>query len=329
MSGFWKVIAGRGNQYVRDFEEQGCIAVGGSEMGDLTRVATPSELARVCEQTCTEENWRRRSTQLRAITRFRFEMQPGDAVIIYDPNTREYLWGDITGEYAYQEGRVGDYPNVRDVRWGNRIGRDSLSENARNQLMGGVPVVQMAEGIRREFEAIIQGTPVEPTPETEEAAEDVILESQVEKARELIKDRLSRLGWEDMQELVAAVLRAMGYRTRVSPAGPDKGKDVVASPDGLGLEEPRIKVEVKHRKGAMGAQDIRSFLGGLRQGDKGVYVSTGGFSKEAEYEAERANIPLTLVDLDTLTSVLLQHYENLDSQGRALIPLTRIYWPAD
>lgn len=132
-----------------------------------------------------------------------------------------------------------------------------------------------------------------------------------------------------MQELVAAILRGMGYKTRVSPAGPDRGKDIVASPDGLGLEEPRIKVEVKHRKGTIGAADVRAFLGGLRHGDKGLYVSSGGFTREAEYEAERANIPLTLIDLDTLASLLTQHYDTMDMVGRSILPLTRLLWPTD
>jgi hypothetical protein len=48
----------------------------------------------------------------------------------------------------------------------------------------------------------------------------------------------------------------MGYKTRVSPPGADRGVDIFASPDGLGLEEPRIFVEVKHRlKSAMGARE--------------------------------------------------------------------------
>jgi len=100
-----------------------------------------------------------------------------------------------------------------------------------------------------------------------------------------------------------------------------------ASPDGLGLEQPRIRVEVKHRKGAMGAPEIRSFIGALRQGDKGLYISTGGFSKEASYEAERATVPVTLVDLDALVALLTEHYERLDAEARALVPLKRIYWP--
>ena len=47
-----------------------------------------------------------------------------------------------------------------------------------------------------------------------------------------------------MQELVAGILRAMGLKTKISNKGPDRGKDIIASPDGLGLENPRIFVEV-------------------------------------------------------------------------------------
>lgn len=46
---------------------------------------------------------------------------------------------------------------------------------------------------------------------------------------ERIKDRVSELDWDDMQQLVAGILRAMGYKTQVSPAGSDRGKDIVAS----------------------------------------------------------------------------------------------------
>jgi restriction system protein len=77
----------------------------------------------------------------------------------------------------------------------------------------------------------------------------------------------------------------------------------------------------------MGAPEIRSFLGGLRANVKGVYVSTGGFSKEAKYEADRANNPTTLVDLDMLVGLIIQHYDNFDSETRALVPLKKIYWP--
>nr|WP_262506362.1 restriction endonuclease [Rufibacter tibetensis] len=143
-----------------------------------------------------------------------------------------------------------------------------------------------------------------------------------------MKDKVLALDWEQMQELVSGILKGMGYKTLISPKGADRGKDIIASPDGLGLENPKIMVEVKHRTNTtMGSQEIRSFLGGLRSGDKGLYVSTGGYSKDARYEAERANIPITLIDLEMLVRLIIQHYDNFDSDTRALIPLKKIYWP--
>uniref|UniRef100_UPI001CC279C2 restriction endonuclease n=1 Tax=Enterobacter hormaechei TaxID=158836 RepID=UPI001CC279C2 len=50
-------------------------------------------------------------------------------------------------------------------------------------------------------------------------------------AFEGIKDRINSLDWDEMQDLVAGVLRSMVYKTQVSPAGADRGKDIIASPD--------------------------------------------------------------------------------------------------
>jgi restriction system protein len=36
----------------------------------------------------------------------------------------------------------------------------------------------------------------------------------------------------------------------------------------------------------------------MRGHHKGIYVTTSGFSKEAQYEAERANFAITLIDSD-------------------------------
>lgn len=77
----------------------------------------------------------------------------------------------------------------------------------------------------------------------------------------------------------------------------------------------------------MGSQEIRSFLGGRHKDDKGLYVSTGGFSKDARYEAERASIPLSLMDIDELVAALIDNYEALDDETRQLLPLRRLYWP--
>ena len=122
--------------------------------------------------------------------------------------------------------------------------------------------------------------------------------------------------------MVAGILRAMGYKTRISPHGSDRGKDVEASPDGLGLTDPHIIVEVKHREGTIGSQDLRSFIAALRPRHKGLYVSTGGFTKEARYEADRANNQVSLIDSDELVNLIIHYYDNFD----AFIPHRRPIW---
>ena len=99
-----------------------------------------------------------------------------------------------------------------------------------------------------------------------------------------------------------------------------RGRDVIASPDALGLESPRIVVEVKHRKGAMRAPAIRSFIGGLRANDRGLYVSTGGFTREARYEADRSNVPMRLLDLDGFVRHYVDVYDKTDEETRDILP---------
>ena len=79
----------------------------------------------------------------------------------------------------------------------------------------------------------------------------------------------------------------------------------------------------------MGADEIRAFLGGRRPGDRCLYVSTGGFTKDARYEADRANVPLRLISMTDLRALLIQFYEQMDAGSQAIIPLRRLYWPTD
>lgn len=323
----WMVRAGRGGYVIEDFEKKGCVAVGWAEMGDISGIKTKEELAHRHDEMNPELSRAQRGIQIGMISRFVFDFTEGDNVITYNSDSREYLIGKITGPHRYQPNRVPDHPNARDVKWIGRVNRDDLTVDTRNRLGSIATLFMVNETAWEEIQGVLKGV-APPVPEPEvNSAFDTIKAEMIGNAHEFIKDRVKALDWDDMQELAAGILRAMGYKTLVSAPGSDLGKDIVASPDGLGLEEPRIRVEVKHRKGSMGAPDIRSFIGALRHGDKGLYISTGGFSKEANYEAERATVPVTLVDLDTLVLLLTEHYESLDAETRALVPLKRIYWP--
>ena len=253
----------------------------------------------------------------------------------YDPRARKYLCGDIVGPYTYHPDQDNEeFLNLREVNWSHEISRDSLSVQARNSLGAISTIFLIPPEVSAELWGEAGGQARTDTVERDEGgysppiAAGVTDETIWDLASEAIKDRIAELDWQDMQELVAGLLRAMGYKTTVSPAGPDRGKDIVASPDGFGFQEPRIVVEVKHRRTErMGAQEIRSFLGGRHPNDKGLYVSTGGFSKDAYYEAERANIPLTLMDFELLVEAILDHYPGFDEETKQILPLKRLYWP--
>lgn len=57
-------------------------------------------------------------------------------------------------------------------------------------------------------------------------------------------------------------------------------------------------------------------------------MSTGGFTKEAIYEADRALMPIKLLNLDQFVRLIVDNYDNADMDTRAILPLVRIYWPA-
>lgn len=327
----WMVRAGRKGFLIQDFEDKGCVGVGWRKLGDLSGVGSKDDLARLYVEAYPDHKPGKQRMDIGQITRFRFEINKGDWVVSYNSELRDYLVGEVVSDYQYAPNSPGDYNHIRKVKWLGRANRDLLSVETKNTVGAIMTLFLLSDSAREEFEKLLSGElPVgQQEVQTEKDAElDDIRKDVMEKAFEFIKDNIQKLDWDEMQELVAGILRAMGYKTRVASPGPDRGTDIVASPDGLGLEQPRIRAEVKHRGDTIGASQLRSFIGGLRQNDRGLYVSTGGFTKEARYEAERSTVPVTLIDIDELADLLINNYDNVDSETRALVPLVKVYWPA-
>jgi restriction system protein len=175
-------------------------------------------------------------------------------------------------------------------------------------------------------------------PTTQDEAEDeasgktatITFEEAEEQSWEEIDAFLHDMQPYDFQDLVANLLKAMGYFVMwVSPPGKDAGIDILASTDPLGTKTPRIKVQVKRRTEAVNVEGLRSFMALLGEGDVGLFVSASGFTKDASEEARtQEKRKVTLIDLERLFDLWVENYSRLNDEARQLLPLKPVYYLA-
>ena len=324
----WMIRAGRGGIYAADWLNRGLVGIGwdfgATDIASMSREQIRSGYA--IKHPNDSKN--KLAAAVGQIYRFAHDMEQGSTVVMYDPETRLYHIGTIAGP-CKPATDIEEATFTRAVKWKQTAQRDALTTSSKNSLGGIQTIFSISDEVVADLKSASKSeTSSQPDETEDDAADDDARAATYDNGIELIKDRVNQVGWEDMERLVAGLLKAMGYCARVTPKGSDGGRDVVASPDALGLESPRIVAEVKHRKGAMGAPAVRSLIGGLRAGDRGLYVSTGGFTKEARYEADRATIPIRLLDLDSFVRHYVEVYDKADEETRSILPLTRIWWPA-
>jgi restriction system protein len=132
----------------------------------------------------------------------------------------------------------------------------------------------------------------------------------------------------EFQDLVAALLRGMGYYTPfVAPKGKDGGVDIMAYRDPLGTQSPRIQVQIKHKQASTSVQEVRQLMGLLqKEGDVGMFVSTAGFSPDARTAARGSHIHVELIDLNRFINLWQEFYDKLKDEDKSLLPLRPIFF---
>ena len=175
----------------------------------------------------------------------------------------------------------------------------------------------------------------QPVSEVDDAGETLTekstnLEEAVESSWTEVSNYLATMDPYDFQDLVAGLLRGMGYHiSYVSPPGPDKGIDIIAHTDPLGVTGSRIKVQVKRRQDKSDVAEIRALVGLLSESDAGIFVSTGGFTKNAEQETrDQYSKRLMLIDRVRLFDLWVEHYDKIPEAQRRLMPLKPVYYLA-
>ena len=192
---------------------------------------------------------------------------------------------------------------------------------------------RVASRLYRKWKATQQVKAIDDVPEADEEKEaSITFEQAEEQAWSEIEQYLRAMNPYDFQELVASLLRAMGYHTAwVAPPGKDGGIDILAWSDPLGTRPPRIKVQVKRlgNNNNVSVDGLRSFMAVLGDDDVGIFVTTSGFTKDAQDEARtQEKRKVTLIDLQRLFDLWVEYYDKLEDTARRRLPLQPIYFLA-
>ena len=126
-----------------------------------------------------------------------------------------------------------------------------------------------------------------------------------------------------MEEFVADLLRAMGYRCTVSPRGGDSGIDITAYKDEL---PPRILVQVKTQDSDIKETTIQSLKGAMHEGDYGLFVTLSNYTKNAQKYLDSTPI-IRGINGTELVDLILKYYDQLSEKYRKMIPLKMVYIP--
>ena len=127
------IRAGEGG-YLADQFAKGYVAIGWSELGDLTQYKTQDAIEEKFLETYPEEKKGAIANKVAMIYKFRHVVKNGDTVLTYDSLKREYKIGKILSDYFFDPKTVPPYSHIRKVAWEKTISRDNLKLASRNTL---------------------------------------------------------------------------------------------------------------------------------------------------------------------------------------------------
>jgi len=257
--------------------------------------------------------------------RFVHEMREGDLVIYPSKRDKRVHVGKVVGPYEHVIRKSQGYTHRRPVKWLKGFSRTKFSQGALYEIGSALTFFQV-RNYADEFFSALSGHEMIPAPSDDETVSYVAEDIEQNTRDFILKTLAQELKGHALADFVAHLLGTMGYRTRVSPPGPDGGVDIVAHKDELGFEPPIIKVQVKSTEHSVGDPVVSQLIGKLDISEFGMVVTLGTFTNQAINTA-RNKANLRLIDGDDLIALILQHYDQFDAKYKGIMPLKQVYVP--
>lgn len=346
MAKFWTVRTGRSGERTEWSFANGVVGGGWQEMPDLSNVTDKEELRKIVNEVyggsknvvanLTGQLWTLRT-----------RIQHGDFIALPIRATAQVAFGQVMQGYKYLKDQ--DDPSRRhviQVKWlKTDVPKSLLKQDMLYQLGSALTVFEVGNNdAAYRLEKVMEGKPdpgarsvLSPgtskaseatTPEDVESAQDSIDLEEV--AQDEIAKRLQEdFKGHELSELVEALLTAEGFKCRNSPPGADGGVDVLAGMGPLGMDSPKLVVQVKSQTGAVSDTVLQQLNGAIHrfQADQALLVTFGGVTGPAKTYLETQYFNIRVWTMDDIIQAIYKHYPVLDSEMKARLPLKQIWIP--
>lgn len=306
------------------FLKNDVIAIGWSDMGDLGNIdANRDAFKEKYTQIYPDAKKGSIATGAGMLYRFCHEIQVGDYVVFPSKSNREVNIGVVESEYIYDSNQP-EYVQTRKVKWLQHLPRMVFSQGALYEI-GSAMSLFSVKNYADEFLSVLDKDFMKNySSDSEDESVGATADDIIEGTKDFILKELSRqLKGYDLEGFAADLLRAMGYRTTISPQGGDSGIDITAYKDEL---PPRILVQVKSQDGDIKETTIQSLKGAMREGDYGLFVTLSNYTKNAQKYLDSTPI-IRGINGTELVELILKYYDDLSDKYRKMIPLKQVYIP--
>ena len=341
MTRLWLVRLGKNGEREAAALQDSKLRIGFGLTEDISGLKDRAALTKKLAELFPNDKPNRHRNFAAQINQFVNVAQTGDLVVTPFKTTGTIGIGRLAGPYATGQGGE----QLRPVEWLKRdIPRDSFKQDllysfgafmticeiSRNDALKRVQAVlatgkDPGDGALSSANHGVVASPLANDETTEASDQPINLELL---ARDQIERRIASVfTGHDFTRLVAAILSAQGYRTRVSPPGPDVGVDIVAGNGPLGLDGPRIVAQVKSGSIMVDQPTLQGLIGSIQDthADHGQIVSWGGFTSTVRRRINELFFRVRLWGRAELVDNLLAVYDRLPEDVRAELPLQRTW----
>jgi restriction system protein len=333
----WLIRAGSHGEFEQKFIQEKRVYVTWDRLSEnIAKLPNREAFFDLLTQLYPESKPKRIQNWVSQLWPFAHEIKKGDLVILPLKSQPAIQIGEVTSDYHFEPAGPDPFFHWRSLKWiGEAIPRSNFGQDLLYSFGAFMTICRIQRNNAEARLATMRANGWKP--ETIAAATSAVIASSDEiveetNLEELAHDQIAQLisarfKGHNLTRLVEAILIAQCYTTYRSPEGVDGGVDILAGAGPLGFGVPRLCVEVKSESSPIDRPTVDKLLGAVTKfgAQEGLFVSWSGFKSNVQKELAASYFRVRLWTQKELLEQLFTHYDKLDEDLKAELPLKRIW----